>query len=64
MYKFGVQVPRNHDQAIDIDTSNVNTLWREDEIKELKQIDEYETFLDQGLKIPKHPYKKIGVHMV
>ena len=43
-YKFGVQVPRNHDQAIELDRANGNTLWRDAEKLELAQIDEYETF--------------------
>ena len=63
VYKFGIQVPRNHDQAMTLEASNGNTLWRDAEIKELNQIDEYETFKDNGQKIPEG-YKKINGHFV
>jgi hypothetical protein len=65
VYKFGVQVPQNHAQAMVIDEQNGNHFWREAEETELKQIDEYSTFTDLGLRgIPPQGYKKIRVHMV
>ena len=64
VYKFGVLVPRNHQQAMEIDLKNGNSLWREAELRELQQIDEYQTFIDNGNTKPPPPYKKIRVHMV
>ena len=64
VYKFGVQVPRNHDQAMLLDEQNGNTLWKEAEQRELNQIDEYETFKDMGRGVHPKGYKKIRVHMV
>ena len=37
-YKFGVQVPRDHDEAMWIDEKNGNTLWDEAERKEKDQL--------------------------
>ena len=44
MYKYGIQVPRNHEQAMEIDKQNGNTLWYDAEQIELKSIDDYGTF--------------------
>ena len=64
VFKFGVQVPRNHDQAMMLDQQNGNTLWKEAEQRELAQIDEYETFKDMGVGVHPKGHKKIRVHMV
>jgi hypothetical protein len=65
VYKYGVQVPRNHRDAMALDAKNGNKLWFEAETKELNQIDEYETFNDHGPNAEPPPgYKKIRVHMV
>jgi hypothetical protein len=65
IYKYGYQVPRNHNEAMQLDAENGNTKWRDAEILELGQIDEYEAFEDRGVntKVPEG-YKKIRVHMV
>ena len=63
-YKFGVQVPRNHDQAMELDRANGNTLWRDAEKLELAQINEYETFQDLGIGKRPAGYKQIRVHFV
>jgi hypothetical protein len=65
-FKFGIQVPRNHDQAMEIDQMNGNRLWRDGEERELEQIDEYEAFMDMGTctKLVPTGYKKIRVHIV
>ena len=62
---FGHIVPRNHDQAMELDRRNGNTKWRDSEKLELKHIDEYQTFLDMGRngKLP-IGYTKIKVHFV
>ena len=65
VYKFGVQVPQNHAQAMAIDEANGNHYWRDAEETELRQIDEYTVFTDLGFKgVPPKGFKKIRVHMV
>ena len=65
IYQYGVQVPRNHNEAVHIDTANSNTLWQDAERTELAQLDEYEAFKDLGKGAPApNGYKKIRVHFV
>ena len=65
VFKFGVQIPRSHQHAMELDKANGNQLWKEAEEREFKQIDEYNTFLDLGVdKYPGSDYKKIKVHLV
>lgn len=63
-YKFGVQVPRSHDEAMQLDQQNGNNLWAQAEAKELQQIDSYNTFKDVGFGNFPHDHKRIKVHMV
>ena len=65
VYKFGVQIPRSHEEAMLFDKQNGNDNWLQAEKRELAQINEYKTFKDLGKdgKPPKG-YKKIRVHMV
>jgi Reverse transcriptase (RNA-dependent DNA polymerase) len=46
-WKFGLLVPRTHLQALELDKSNGNTKWYEAEETEMKQLLEYNTFVDQ-----------------
>ena len=66
-YKFGVQVARNHNEAMELDKRNGNNKWYDAEQVELNQIDEYHTFEDAGhhrsARAPEG-YKRITVHMV
>jgi hypothetical protein len=65
IFKFAIQVPTSHKQAMELDTANGNTLWRDSKETELKQIDDYEAFSDLGFKAPPPSgHKKIRVHMV
>ena len=64
IYMYGYQVPRNHRQAMELDERNGNTKWRDSELVELAQIDEYETFLDKGVGYVPQGYKRITVHLV
>ncbi len=50
IFMYGIQVPRNNNQAMELDEKNGNTLWRDAEVTELSQIDEYDTFKDMGTK--------------
>ena len=63
-YKYGVQVPRSHDEAVWIDDKNGNTCWQDAEKVELDQLREYETFKDlgKGAAVPAG-FKKIPCHM-
>ena len=65
VYMYGFQVPRNHSQAMELDAANGNTKWRDAEIVELTQIDDYDTFDDRGKDHrPPPDYKKITVHLI
>jgi hypothetical protein len=64
-WKFGVLVPHTHNQALKIDQANGNHLWQDSEAREMKQLGEYNTFIDKGKGgIPPDGYKKIQCHMV
>ena len=63
--QFGVNVPRNHKHAMDLDSKNGNNKWYKAEQAELKQIFEYETFIDKGKGYTMPPeYTRINVHFV
>ena len=64
MYKFGVQVPRNHEEAMELDRRDGENLWARAEARELNQIDEYITFTNLGKGVHPKVHKKIRVHMV
>jgi len=65
VYMYGFQVPRNHIEAMELDGMNGNSMWRDAEITELNQIDEYKSFIDKGVGFnPGSDFKKIQVHMV
>ena len=63
--KFGVQVPMSQKQAILLDNANGDKLWVTAIEKELKQINEYETFkvLEKGDIMPEG-YQLIPYHVV
>ena len=65
VYMFGVLVPRNHSQAMQLDEKNGNNKWREAEKLELQQVIDYKTFDNRGrgARIPQG-YKKITLHFV
>lgn len=64
VYKFGYLVPRNHEQAMQLDDSNGNTRWADAETLELTQLHDYNSFMDLGKKAPVPTgYKKIKVHL-
>jgi hypothetical protein len=64
-WKFGYLVPRTHWQAMDIDKKKGNDFWKEAEATEMRQLLQYNTFIDKGINcIPTSGYKKIRCHMV
>ncbi len=65
IYMFGVLVPRNVNQALEIDAANGDTKWADAIDVELAMIDSYNTFTDKGKGFQPSPdYKKIRVHIV
>ena len=68
IWQYGHQVPHNHKEAMDLDTKNGNTNWRDSEKLEKDQLLEYETFEDRGHKsVARRPgpeYTKIDLHIV
>ena len=65
VYKYGHQVPRNHQECIFIDEKNGNTHWQESEKLEISQLNDYDTFRDLGLGAPRPDgYIKIPCHMI
>ncbi len=63
-YKFGVEVPHSVRHAIQLDTMNGDSLWRQAMETELRQINEYETFREMELKDIPIGYKKIPYQMI
>ena len=65
VYKYGFEVPRNHEDSMRLDFINNNNKWRDVEATELSQLDDYNTFIDKGhgSPIPKG-YKKIRIYFV
>ena len=65
VYKFGIEVPRNHDHTMELDRMNGNTKWLDAEKLELSQIHEYNTFIDKGkgFDMPRS-FTKIRMYMV
>ena len=64
---FGVKVPRNHEQAVQFDEENGDTLWQDAEKKEIDQMFEYNVFDDRGHRDTASApdgYKKIRLHLV
>ena len=46
IYKYGYQVPRNHEEAVRIDEKFGNTKWQDAEKLEIAQLFEYNTFVN------------------
>jgi Reverse transcriptase (RNA-dependent DNA polymerase) len=64
-WKFGVLVPRNRAQAVELDKQHGNTRWQDAEGIEMGQLLEYNMWIDKGIRvIPPNGYKKIRCHMI
>ena len=57
-------VPQNPFQAMRLDRVDKTSLWKEASDKELKQINDYETFREPGPHDNMDEYKIIPYHMV
>jgi hypothetical protein len=65
VYKYGFQVPRNHDEAVRIDERFGNKKWQDAEVLEIQQLFEYKFADDQGLGAPiPEGFQKIPTHFV
>jgi len=62
-YKYGFEVPRNYEHAKEIDRQNGNTRWQDAVDLEMRQLDEYETFKDNGKTWP-DGYQRLRIHLV
>jgi hypothetical protein len=64
-YKYGYEVPRSYQHAMELDKRNGNTRWQDAIDLELAQLYDYDTFIDYGLNgsAPKG-YRKIRTHFV
>ena len=64
-YMFGVRVPRNHKEALEIDAENGNTKWADSEELEVAELNSLLSFRSIGFKtaVPKG-YKKIPIFFV
>ena len=64
-YKYGYELPKNYEHAVQLDKRNGNTKWQDAVKLEMAQMDEYQTFRDYDEKgEPPLGYKKIRVHLV
>ena len=64
-YKYGFQVPKDHEEAMMLDQRNGNTKWEDAEQLELSVLDEHNTFTDLGRgRSPPTGYKCIKVWMI
>ena len=62
-FKYGFEVPRDYAHAMRLDKQNKNTRWADAVALERKQLDDYETFKDNGNKWP-DGYQKLKLHLV
>lgn len=65
IYKYGVQVPRDHNEALWLDEKNGNTRWADAEKLEIQQLLSYHSFEDLGIGTPTpEGYQRIPCHFV
>jgi hypothetical protein len=64
-WKICVLVPQTHGQAVELDKKNGNKLWQDAEATEMRQLMEYQTFIDKEKGcVALLRYKKIRCHIV
>jgi hypothetical protein len=65
VFKFGIEIPYDFEDAECIDNGNGNTLWRDARALEMKQLLEYKTFQFLGIGLPfPDGHQKIKVKFV
>ena len=50
--KFGISIPDNYEEAVNLDRENGNTYWQDATKKEMKNVAIAFKFLDDGAKMP------------
>ena len=64
-YKFGVRVPRNVKEALQLDRENGNTYWADAMREEIAQLNEYKTFRSAGFNArTPDGYQRIPARMI
>jgi hypothetical protein len=64
-YKYGYKVPNSHEEAMQFDKENGNSMWGDAEKLEVEQLLGYNTFIDKGKGVPSPSgYKQIRCHMI
>jgi hypothetical protein len=66
-YKFGYRIPKDYEEALELDELNQNTKWEDATVTEMCQLKEYECFIDAGIygqDKPPDGHKKIRAHLV
>jgi hypothetical protein len=62
-FKFGIQLPRSIEDALELDKENQNTLWYDAIMKELNNVRVAFDILDDNAK-PPPGYKRIPIHWI
>ena len=64
-FKCGVEVPKNHADAVHLDEQNSNTLWQDTTKLWMELMQEHKVFKDSGKHAPvPDGHKNIHVHLV
>jgi hypothetical protein len=64
-FKYGFEIPRDYNHAMELDKRNGNTKWADATKLEMDQLHEYNTFEDKGYKVtPPTGFKKIRTHLI
>lgn len=61
--KFGIEVPKDYAEAVELDRANQNTLWQDAVKKEMRNVEVAFKFLDDGSK-PPPGFREITCHLV
>jgi len=62
-HKFGIEVPKTVNEALELDKKNSNTLWADAIAKEMKDVRVAIKILIDGQSVP-IGYQKIPCHMI
>ncbi len=64
-YKYGYEIPKDFNHAVELDKRNGNTKWQDSTMLEMDQLHDYQTFKDLGKGAkPPDGYRRIRVHLV
>ena len=64
-FKYGIQIPHDYKTAVELDDANKNKLWQDAIKLEMKLMQDFGVFTDEGKDAPvPDGYKNIRVHLV